>query len=358
MTALVPLALALVNLALAAALAAALIVAIGADPVVAFDLLWFGAFGYGEAVGYTLTYATSFVFAGLAVAIARHAGLFNIGGEGQAILGGLGVGLVALALDDWPWPVVAAAAVATGAAFGAAWAWLPGWLQARRGAHVVITTIMANQIAAALMTWLMVDVLIAPHGQAPESRVFAAGSWLPSVAEVLAPLGLEVAPSPLNLSAVLALAMAAAAWALIYRTPRGFELRAVGANAEAARRAGIDPGGVVVRAMVLSGACAGLVGVNEILGVHHRLLLGFTGGVGFVGVAVAMIGRNHPLGVVLAALLFGALVQGGSELAFEYRALDRDFVIILQGLVIFLAGGLEGLVRPWLARRARRRATA
>ena len=304
------------------------ILAVGENPLAALSVLARGAIGSPEAIGYTLTYATSFTFAGLAVAVAFHAGLFNIGGEGQATLGGLGAGLAALALDGWPWPVVALAGTAAAAAFGAGWAFIPGWLQARRGSHIVITTIMFNFIASALFTWLLVEVLIAPGGQAPESRSFSNSGWLPA-------FGLR--DSPLNLSALLALLCAGAVWVLLWHTRWGYALRVVGQNRRAAVYAGLSPERTIVGAMLLSGALAGLIGVNEILGVQHRLLLNFTGGAGFVGIAVALMGRNHPLGVVLAALLFGALAQGGSELAFEFSTINRELVVVIQGLIVLFA---------------------
>ena len=312
--------------ALALGVSALVIAAAGADPVAALRLLALGAFGSGEAVAYTLYYATSFIFAGLAVAVAFQAGLFNIGGEGQAMLGGLGASLAALALDGLPGPLPLIAAVALAALFGAGWALVPAWLQARRGSHIVITTIMFNFIASALLTWLLAEVLIAPGGQAPESRGFAASVWLPALGG-----------GPLTLAFPLALLSAAAVAALLWRTRWGYALRVVGQNPEAARYAGIAPARVTVAAMLLSGALAGMVGVNECLGVQHRLLLGFSGGAGFVGIAVALMGRNHPGGVVLAALLFGALAQGGSELAVEFPALGRERVVVIQGLVVLVA---------------------
>ena len=312
----------------ALAATALVILVIGENPLAALSVLVSGAVGSAEAVGYTLGYATTFTFAGLAVAVAFHWGLFNIGGEGQATLGGLGAGLAALALDGWPWPVVALAGTAAALVFGAAWAFVPGWLQARRGSHIVITTIMFNFIASALFTWLVVEVLIAPGGQAPESRSFAEAGWLPA-------LGLGA--SPFNLSAALALLCAGGVWVLLWHTRWGYALRVVGANRRAAVYAGLSPERTIVGAMLLSGALAGLVGVNEILGVQHRLLLNFTGGAGFVGIAVALMGRNHPLGVVLAALLFGALAQGGSELAFEFSTINRELVVVIQGLIVLFA---------------------
>ena len=198
------------NLALALLLSGVVVMLVGENPLRALRILAAGAFGNAEAIGYTLYYATNFVFTGLAVAVAFHGGLFNIGAEGQAYVAGLGVALVCLGAGGWPTILVIPATIVAAAAFGAAWAFVPAWLQARRGSHVVITTIMFNFIAAALMTHLLVNVLMKPGQQSPETREFDPNTWLPQVHEILRALGWEIGRSPLNLSAVVALA--ACAW--------------------------------------------------------------------------------------------------------------------------------------------------
>lgn len=339
-----------VNLVVAFVISGLIIALIGEDPFEALELLVVGAFGYPGAAGFTLYYTTNFIFTGLAVAVAFHCGLFNIGGEGQAYVGGLGVGLVGLALTGWPFPIVLVVAIAAAALFGAAWAFIPAYLQAKRGSHIVITTIMFNFIAAALMTYLLVDVLIKPGQQAPESREFAANTWLPFIHEILAAVGIEIGASPLNLAFVMALVCAVLVWGFVWHTRWGYEIRTVGQNQAAAVYAGISPSRNIILAMAISGGLAGLLGINEILGVHHRLLLDFTAGYGFVGIAVALMGRNHPVGILLAALLFGVLYQGGSEIAFEMPTVTRDMVVVIQGLVILFSGALEHLFRaPLLA---------
>ena len=282
-----------------------------------------GAFGYDEAIGYTLYYTTNFVFTGLAVAVAFHASLFNIGGEGQAYIGGLGVAFVFLLLDGvLPTLLLIPLGIAGAAAFGAAWAFIPGWLQAYRGSHIVITTIMFNFIAAALMVYLLVNVLIQPGQMSPESRRFDEAAHLPAMHEFLGWFGMDVTRTPLNLSLFVAIAACVLVWVVIWRSRWGYELRAAGHSEAAAVYAGIRPRRIVVVAMCFSGALAGLVAVNEIMGVHHRLLLNFTAGYGFTGIAVSLMGRNHPVGIVLASLLFGVLYQGGAELAFEIPTVD------------------------------------
>ena len=318
---------------------------IGENPWTAFKLMLGGAFGSGEGIGYTLYYATNFIFTGLAVAVAYHAGLFNIGAEGQAYIGGLGAGLVCLSAGAAPFWAVLPAAMFAAAVFGAGWALIPAWLQARRGSHIVITTIMFNFIASALMTWLLVNVLIKPGQQSPETRQFEAGAWQPTAADILGRIGIHVTAGPLNFSFLIALAAAAGVWVLIWRTRWGYAIRVTGENPAAAVYAGISPAKVTFLVMLLSGALAGLLPLNELMGAQHRISLDFPAGAGFVGIAVALMGRNNPAGVCVAAVLFGALVQGGSELSFDMPHVNRDMVVLIQGLVILFCGALENLFK-------------
>jgi len=339
----------LANIAMAFLLVGLIVAVIGIDPFHALKLLVLGAVGSSESIGYTLYYATNFIFTGLAVAVAFHAGLFNIGGEGQAYIGGLGCGLAVLALDRYLPPLlVIPLAILASAAFGAAWAAIPAWMQAWRGSHIVITTIMFNFVASALMVYLMVNVLIAPGSMTPQSRGFAASATVPSMQAALQWFGIAVAPSALNLSLLLVLLACVGVWIFLWHTPWGYGLRTLGHNPEAALYAGTNLKRTTLLAMCLSGALAGGVAVNELLGVHHRLVLDFAAGYGFTGIAVALMGRGHPLGIVLAALLFGALQQGGAELNFEIPKITREMVVVIQGLVILFSGALVHLPRPWL----------
>ena len=332
----------LLNLAAALLVTAAVVLLTGNDPLAALRALAVGSLGSADALGYTLYYATDLAFTGLAVAVAFQGGLFNIGAEGQAALAGLGVTAVALHAGTLPGWVAVPLAVASGAALGAAWAAVPGWLQARRGSHVVITTIMFNFIAASLLVWTVVNVLTAPGSNSPESRGFPPSATLPA-------LGLPTG-APVNLALPLALAAAGGVWLLVWRTPWGYALRVLGGSARVARYAGIPQARMTVAVMALSGALASGVAVNELLGAQHRLLLGFTGGTGFTGIAVALMGRNHPAGVLAAALLFGALTQGGAELAFEMPALPSEVVVLVQGLVVLFTGALGNMLRAPLTR--------
>jgi len=341
----------LLNIIMALMFSGLILLAIGVNPVEAVGIMLNGAFGYQEGIGYTLYYTTNFIFTGLAVAIAFHANLFNIGGEGQAYIGGLGVGLVFLALDSvLPGFLLVPLGILAAALFGAAWAFIPGWLQAYRGSHVVITTIMFNFIASALMVYLLVNVLIKPGQMSPESRYFEKSTWLPKMHEVFGWFGMKITSTPLNLSFVLALICCLLVWLYIWRTRWGYELRTAGFSESAAVYAGIKPKKVVVSAMCISGALAGMVAVNEIMGVHHRLIMNFPAGYGFTGIAVSLMGRNHPVGIIMASLLFGVLYQGGAELAFEIPKITREMVVAIQGLIILFSGALALMLRPWVVR--------
>ena len=341
----------LVNLAMALLVSAVVVAVIGLDPVQVITQLVKGAFGSRAGISYTLYYATTFVFTGLAVAVAFHGGLFNIGGEGQAMIGGLGCALVALwggaHLPAWlmlPLMVIVAMAA------GAAWALVPAALQAWRGSHIVITTIMFNFIASALLAYLLVNVLKAPGSMTVETEAFADSARMPGVHAALAALGIAWPRTPLNLSLLLAVAAAVGVYLFLWRSRAGYELRAVGFAPDAAHYGGIWPRRQVMLSMMISGALAGLVGINELAGVQHRLLLDYVVGAGFTGIAVSLIGRNHPVGIVLAALLFGALYQGGAELAFEIPGFSRDMVTTLQGLIVLFSGALAQVAAPALAR--------
>ncbi len=338
----------LLNLMAAFFVSGLIVLLLGENPIEAVRLLIFGAFGYGEAIGYTLFYATNFIFTGLAVAVAFHCGLFNIGGEGQAYVAGLGVAFVGLYLGFLPFILVLPIAILVAALFGGVWALIPGYLQAKRGSHVVITTIMFNFIAAALMTYMVVNVLIRPGSQIPESDRFGDSTLLPRMNDMLSVIGIEISRSPLNLAFIIALIASLLVWLFIWKTKWGYAVRVVGANEQAAIYGGISPARQIMLAMTISGMLASGVALNVLLGDQHRLILDFTSGFGFVGIAVALMGRNHPIGIFLAALLFGALYQGGSELSFDMPSISREMVVVIQGLIILFAGALEHMFRPTL----------
>ncbi len=340
----------LFSVALAFALSAVLIWAIGESPWDAVKLMVQGAFGSSYGWGYTLFYATNFIFTGLAVAVAFQARLFNIGGEGQALLGGLGVALVCLYIP-WPhWSLALIAASLGAALFGAAWAIIPGYLQARRGSHIVITTIMFNFIAASLLGYILVNVLRVRGSQDPASPRFPAEVALPKLHEMLALVGIPFSRvPPVNISLLLAIFMCFAVWFMLWRTRLGYQIRAFGESEPAAEYAGISPARITIYVMLISGALAGLMAVNSVMGEQQRLVLNAVEGAGFIGIAVALMGRNHPFGVFLAAILFGFLYQGGAELAL-WMSIPRELIVVIQALVILFTGALDNMVRMPIAR--------
>ena len=340
----------LISLFLAALISALVILAIGEDPIAAAKLMVEGAIGSVRGWGYTLYYATNFIFTGLAVAVAFHARMFNIGGEGQAMLGGLGVTLVLLAVP-WPhWSIGLLVATFAAAAFGALWALIPAYLQAKRGSHIVITTIMFNFIASALLIYL-INEFLKPVGSAdPSSARFADHLDLPTLNSILSGWGIKASKDDsVNVTFLIALACAVGVWVLMWRTRLGYEIRAFGHSESAAKYAGINPVKITLVAMLISGGLAGLMAINTVMGESEKLILNSTEGAGFIGIAVALMGRSHPVGVVIAAILFGFLYQGGAELAL-WTSIPRELIVVIQALVILFTGALDNMVRMPLER--------
>jgi general nucleoside transport system permease protein len=355
----------LISLFLAALVAAGVLLAIGQSPIEALGVMVNGALGSAYGWGYTLYYATSFVFTGLAVIIAFQGGLFNIGGEGQALLGGLGVALVCLYLPLPHWSLTLILAMVVGMAFGGAWAAVPAYLQARRGSHIVITTIMFNYIAAALMIYILVNVLRPDGSMDPASARFSEIVGLPKFHDIpilqdlflkyddagAVKLNKDGLPTyqrvPANVTFFIALAACVLVWRFLWHTKLGYEIRAFGKQEKAANYAGISSFKIIMVAMILSGAFSGLMAINNVMGQAERLLQNSAEGAGFIGIAVALMGRNHPLGVLLAAILFGFLYQGGASLGLE-TTIPIELRTVLQGLVILFTGALDIMVRMML----------
>lgn len=335
----------LISLLLAAFLSALVILAIGENPIDAFKLMVDGALMRSSGWGYTLYYATNFIFTGLAVAVAFHARLFNIGGEGQAVLGGLGAALACLFIP-WPhWSLAILGGAVAAAAFGALWALIPAYLQAKRGSHIVITTIMFNFIAAALLNYVLVNLLKPAGSMEPATANFPEATHLPSFQDMFATADNPLfRGSPANVTFFLALIACVLVWLLIWRTRLGYEIRAQGHSETAARYAGISPVRITIVAMLISGGLAGLMAVNATMGEAERLVINAAEGAGFIGIAVALMGRNHPVGVLMAALLFGFLYQGGAELAL-WTNIPRELIVVIQALVILFTGALDNMVR-------------
>ncbi len=336
----------LISLMLAFAASGLVVLAIGENPIQAIIVMVKGALGSTSGLGYTLYYATNYMFTGLAVAVAFHARMFNIGGEGQAAIAGVGATLVILAFD-WPhWTLALPFAIMGAALFGGVWAAIPAYLQAKRGSHIVITTIMFNFIAAAVMGFLLNGVLKNPNTQNAETVKFPDGAHLPTAHEFLAPLGINFSKSaPLNISFLLALLCAFLVWFLLWRTRLGYSIRAFGQSEKGAKYAGISAFKIIMISMFISGALAGMLSINVVMGEQERLIKEFVEGAGFVGIAVALMGRNHPVGIILAAILFGMLTQGGFELLWEMPNISKEVVLVIQGMIILFTGALDYMVR-------------
>jgi general nucleoside transport system permease protein len=332
----------LLAVALSLAVGAIFILAIGEDPLAIYALMLRESLGTGYGIGQTLFKATPLIFTGLAVALGFRAGLFNIGVEGQLYLGGLAAALTGVALAGLPGVLSLPLALLAAAAAGTAWGTVPGLLKARFGAHEVINTIMLNFVAFALASFIGRFVF---EPATVRTAAVGAGAEIARL-DVLFP---ALRGSPVNFSLLIALLAAAATGLLLFGTRLGYELRAVGLNAPAAEYGGVSIGRIQVVAMALSGGLAGLGGVNFVLGYKHYFEMNFSAGAGFLGIAVALLGRNHPVGVIVAALFFGALSYGG--LVINQRV-PKELVDVLQALVILLAISAQ-VTMERLARRLR-----
>jgi general nucleoside transport system permease protein len=310
----------------------------------AYGALFSGAVGSASALSETIVAATPLILAGLGVALGFRAGLFNIGAEGQVIAGGLAAGFIGFWLHGLPVVLHLPLALLVGLAAGAAWGFIPGILKARTGAHEVITTIMLNYVAANLALYLLsTSVFRRPGRTDPISEPVEASARLPHLAGQSLRLhgGILIA----------LLAAAAVAW-LLARSTWGFELRVAGANPSAAQTAGISVARATVLAMVLSGGLAGLAGANQILGLQYTLAPGFSGGIGFDAITLALLGRASPFGVVAAALLFGALRAGGLQMQ-AVTGTPIDIVLVIQSLIVIFVAA-PALVRAiWRIKAAR-----
>ncbi len=315
----------LAALALAAALISIVLLALGASPLGVFAALATGAFGNWLACTDTIVKATPLVFTGLAVALAFQGAMWNIGADGQLTIGALLAGAVGPYLGGLPHPIAIVSILAAGAIGGAAWGGVCGWLRARRDVNEVISTIMLNFVAAQLLSW-------AVHGPLMEaSRAYPASTPIASNAQ----LSLFFEPSRLNLGMLLAVALALGCSALLFRTGFGFELRAVGLNRRASAFFGIPIARLTTLVMALSGALAGLGGAVQIAAITHRLYEKVSPGWGYEAIAVALLARLSPSGLLLTALLFGAL-DNGSQAMQRAEGVSPVLVQVIQGMVILI----------------------
>jgi general nucleoside transport system permease protein len=294
-------------------------------PFRAYGALLQGAFGSESAILNTILQATPLALGGLAVGIGFKAGLFNIGGYGQFLLAATAAAGVGAALATAPGPIAITAALLAGMAAGAFWGWIPGALKAFSGAHEVVTTIMLNSIAAAVIGFLILGPLLAPGFSFGRTGDLG-NSALPII------LG-----SNIHLGVLLAVAAVPVVWWLLYRSTLGFEIRTVGANPSAARYAGMRPKFLTMLTMSLSGLLFGIAGSIEILGVSHFMIPSYGSSIGFDAIAVALLGRSHPFGIAAAALLFGAL-RAGAGLMQVVAHVPAEIVDVIQAIILlFLA---------------------
>jgi general nucleoside transport system permease protein len=325
-----------------------LIMSYGQSPSNVYRLLLEGTWGNAYGFGQVLYKTTTLAFTGLAVSFGIRAGLFNVGAESQLAAGGFLAALTGLALSPAVPAVIGVPLCMVAAAIGGGFVGaIPGILKVRFGAHEVILTIMLNFIVLALLNWFIANHLHVPETlHTPEIRAGAVArldQFIPAFHG-----------SAANFTIVAAVLATLAVWFWLFRSRRGYELRAVGLQPDAAEYGGVSVGGVWFRALTISGAIAGLGGINYVLGYKHYYEDGFAGGSGFLGIAVALVGRNHPVGVLLAALFFATLSQGGLAI---HAFVPKQMVEVLQGVVILAVAMSVPEVRRAL-RQARRPATA
>ncbi len=327
---------------------------IGDNPIETYKLLIGSALSWPDGIGYTLFYATPLIFTGLAVAVAFRCGLLNIGAEGQLYIAAFvtaWVGITFANLSGWVLiPLACLAAILSGATWGA----IPGVLKARFGSHEVINTIMLNFIAVALTSYF-----VQYHFKAPGDPIMQTGfigrQDVPEGMEALRGVNAHIPrlgaflpgfPEriPLSVAFIFALLACVAVYIFLWRTKWGYEIRATGANPSAAEYGGISVKKQIVLAMAVSGGLAGMVAINEVLGYRYRFYDGFSPGYGFTGIAVALLGRNHPVGVLLSAILFGALIRGGLFVDIFTDRVSKDLVLVIQAVVILFVAA-EALFR-------------
>lgn len=307
-----------------------LILLIGDNPIEAYRLLLGSALSWPDGISYTLFYATPLIFTGLAVLVAFRCGLLNIGAEGQLYVAAFAtawVGITFAGLSAWILlPLCFLAAIIAGGVWGA----IPGILKARFGSHEVINTIMLTFIAVALCSYFTQYHYKNP-GPIMETTAIGPGAHIPRLGTFIPGIPERI---PVNIAFLIALLCCVLVYLFLWRTKWGYELRATGTNPTAAEYGGISIRKQIIIAMTISGSLAGMVGINEVLGYRYRYYDGFSDGYGFTGIAVALLGRNHPAGVVVAALLFAVLQRGGIHVDGFSEYVTKDIVQVLQGTII------------------------
>ncbi len=334
----------LIAIVVAFVVCAVVVLLIGDDPIETYKLLIGSALSWPDGIGYTLFYATPLIFTGLAVAIAFRCGLLNIGAEGQLIIAAFvtaWIGITFANLSAWLLiPLCFLAALLSGGIWGA----IPGLLKARFGSHEVINTIMMNFIAVALAGYFTERFFRAQGDPIMQTGPIGEGGHIARLGKFIPAFPERI---PLNLAFILALLACVLVYIFLWKTKWGYEIRATGANPSAAEYGGISVRKQIVLAMAVSGALAGMVAINEVLGYRYRYYEGFSGGIGygFTGISVALLGRNHPAGVLLAALFFGALIRGSLFVDIFTDHVSKDLVYVIQAVVIIFvaaAGHFRG----------------
>ena len=319
----------------AVVIGSALMFAAGYDPILAYSGLADGAFGNARGIARSLLNMTPLVFAGLSVAFAFKGGLFNIGAEGQLFIGAITAAWVGFAFDLPPYIHMPLALLA-GSLAGAFWGAMPGFLKAFTGAHEVITTIMFNFIAINLTSWLISaggeNMSPGPLSD-PIGRQHALARTPNILDSAKLPVLVEAPGRDIHLGVVLALVVAAIIWFLVWRTTFGFELRMVGLNPSAARYAGVNVAMTTILTMAIAGGLAGMAGAVQTLGVNHRFESNQSIGYGFDSIAVALLGQTHPLGVVLAAFLFGSMNAGTTRMQ-RWSDVSSEIILVVQALIL------------------------
>jgi len=332
------------------------ILIIGEDPIQVYKMMFGLALGNRDGWGNVLFRATPLIFTGLAVSFAFRCGLFNIGGEGQVYVGAFLAAYIGFTFTNLPAIILLPLTIFAAAAGGALWASIPGILRAKTGVHEVIITIMMNWIAASF-TYYLVLVYKAPATEEmkasgvqqmiPHTSEIAEAARLPRLSTILSYVNIDFpSHNPLNVSFFIALISAFLVYHILWKTSLGYEIRAVGHNAMASEYAGINIAKNIILAMVISGALAGLVGTNEVMGYKFRWRQELFLNLGFNGIAVALLGKNHPLGVVLAAILFGMLSYGGALVnIFTAGSIPRELIVVIQAVIVILVVVADEIVK-------------
>ena len=344
----------LIAVAAAFAICGVIILLIGDNPFTTFRLLVENSFISPKGIFETLHYATPLIFTGLAVAVAFRCGLLNIGAEGQLYTAAFATAWVGIKFggtmvmvngqeQNWSWASLPAfllipMCVATAVIVGGFWGAIPGYLKAKFGSHEVINTIMLNFIAIALVSYFTQYYYKIPGDPILQTAPIGDAATIPQLNSFLPFVPKTV---PLNVAFLLAILMCFLVYVFLWKTKWGYELRAVGENASAAEYGGISPKKQIVIAMTISGALAGMVGIGEVMGFRHNYYHGFSADWGFWGIAVALLGRNHPLGVLIAAVFFGVLLRGGIFVDAFTRYVSKDLVEVLQAIIILFVAALQ-----------------